>query len=40
MDQVMNVKVNFVGAQGTGKTTLLEAARKDEAFKNFNFVQR
>ena len=37
MDQVMNVKVNFVGAQGTGKTTLLEAARKDEAFKNFQF---
>lgn len=37
MDQVMNVKVNFVGTQGTGKTTLLEAARKDEAFKNFQF---
>lgn len=37
MDQVMNVKVNFVGAQGTGKTTLLEAARKDEAFKDFQF---
>lgn len=37
MDQVMNVKINFVGAQGTGKTTLLEAARKDEAFKDFQF---
>lgn len=37
MDQVMNVKVNFVGTQGTGKTTLLEAARKDEAFKDFQF---
>jgi len=33
----MNVKINFVGAQGTGKTTLLEAARKDEAFKDFQF---
>lgn len=37
MDQVMNVKVNFVGAQGTGKTTLLEAARRDEYFKDFQF---
>lgn len=37
MDQVMNVKINFVGAQGTGKTTLLEAARKDECFKDFQF---
>lgn len=37
MDQVMNVKINFVGAQGTGKTTLLEAARKDEYFKDFKF---
>lgn len=37
MDQVMNVKINFVGAQGTGKTTLLEAARKDEVFKDFQF---
>lgn len=37
MDQVMNVKVNFAGTQGTGKTTLLEAARKDEAFKDFQF---
>lgn len=37
MDQVMNVKINFVGTQGTGKTTLLEAARKDEAFKDFQF---
>lgn len=37
MDQAMNVKVNFVGTQGTGKTTLLEAARKDEAFKDFQF---
>lgn len=37
MDQVMNVKINFVGAQGTGKTTLLEAARRDEYFKDFQF---
>lgn len=37
MDQVMNVKINFVGAQGTGKTTLLETARKDEVFKDFQF---
>lgn len=37
MDQVMNVKINFVGAQGTGKTMLLEAARKDEYFKDFQF---
>lgn len=37
MDQAMNVKINFVGAQGTGKTTLLEAARKDEYFKDFKF---
>ena len=33
----MNVKINFVGAQGTGKTMLLEAARKDEYFKDFQF---
>lgn len=33
----MNVKINFVGAQGTGKTTLLETARKDEVFKDFQF---
>ena len=33
----MNVKINFVGAQGTGKTTLLEAARRDEYFKDFQF---
>lgn len=37
MDQVMNVKINFVGAQGTGKTTLLEAARRDEYFKDLQF---
>lgn len=32
-----NLKINFVGAQGTGKTTLLETARKDEVFKDFQF---
>lgn len=32
-----NLKINFVGSQGTGKTTLLEAARKDEDFKKFKF---
>lgn len=30
-------RINFCGAQGTGKTTLFEAVKKDEMFKGWNF---
>lgn len=31
------LKINFVGSQGTGKSTLLESMRKDPEFKNLDF---
>lgn len=39
MDQeiIDNLKINFVGSQGTGKSTLLEAMKKDEEFKGLKF---
>lgn len=30
-------RINFCGAQGTGKTTLFEAVKKDEMFKGWDF---
>lgn len=30
--------INFTGAQGTGKTTILKALQQDPAFKEFDFV--
>lgn len=32
-----NLKINFVGSQGTGKSTLLESMRKDSEFKGLKF---
>lgn len=32
-----DIKINFVGSQGTGKSTLLQAMKEDPMFKNFSF---
>lgn len=39
MDQeiIDNLRINFVGSQGTGKSTLLESMRKDLEFKGLKF---
>lgn len=34
----MAIKISFTGAQGTGKTTILNALREDPDFKDFEFV--
>lgn len=34
----MAIKISFTGAQGTGKTTVLNALREDPDFKDFEFV--
>lgn len=34
----MAIKINFTGAQGTGKTTILKALQKDPDFSEFEFV--
>lgn len=34
----MAIKINFTGAQGTGKTTILKALQEDPDFSGFEFV--